>query len=421
VAGVSRLEIDLTSVDRNLRVLREACRREDGSQAKICAVVKADAYGLGAMQVGHRLEMAGVDMLAVYTPDEARRLIEAGVMCPILVLTPVRTVERADPLYWSIVNERLHFAVHDEEQVDSLRASTERLGVRLRLHIEINTGMCRAGMTPEQATRAVETICKHPRLQLAGVYTHFAAAQSDADLTQHQAALFRDWRRSVAHMLPEDCIAHQANTCATFRSNALHLDMVRVGLAVHGFAPAEFQPPEAFDLREHAERLTPIARVMSEIVHLAWVEDGQPVGYGATWTAKGRRRIAVAPVGFADGYALALSNKSKVGFELPDGGRLLADVVGRLSMDQMTIDVTDIPESLIGLGAPVEVVSADPGAPNSLAALAKLAGTRTHEMLCRLGPRLKRVHLSKREPRLIEPTAGAAPVIRTTSRAHVSS
>jgi alanine racemase len=415
VNGASRLEIDLTAVDHNLRVLRDTCSNEEGVSAKICGVVKADAYGLGATQIGHRLELGGVDMLAVYSPDEARRLIEAGVMCPILVLTPVRTVERADPLYWSIVNERLHFAIHDREQIETLAASTERLGVRLRLHLELNTGMCRAGMVADEATSVAQRIAEHPRLQLAGVYTHFAAAQSDPDQTAYQATQFSEWRRSAERSLPKDCIAHQANTCATFRSQDLHLDMIRPGLALHGFAPAEFQPPEEFDLADQADRLRPVARLVSQIVHLTTIESGQSVGYGATWTAKGKKRIAVVPVGFGDGYALALSNKGKVGFELPDGGRLHAKVVGRLSMDQMTIDVTSIPEDLVGIGAPVEVISADPEQPNSLPALAKLAKTRTHEMLCRLGPRVKRVHLSKREPRLIEPSASAG-VIRTTSR-----
>lgn len=399
VTQLNRLEVDLAALDHNLAVLREATRAEGSEPAKVCAVVKADAYGLGAAPVAHRLQRAGADLLAVYTPDEARHLTESGVLVPVLILSPVRTIERADPLYWSAVNGRLHFSVHDEEQVATLATATDRLGVTLQLHIEVDTGMARGGMRPDIALRAARTIAAHPRLRLAGVYTHFIKPRADHAMTLAQHRAFGDWLEEAGEAIPADCLIHEANTFGAFRSRSLHRRMVRVGLGLYGYATEEMADTENFELLEHAERLRPCARWVSQVAHIKAIPAGQSVGYAALWTAERDSVIALIPSGYADGYPLSLSNKGHMAIEGPGGERWFCPIIGRISMDQITIDATDVPERALRLGAPVEVVGRDREAPNYLSRLAHLAGTTTHEFLARLSPRLPRAHVSAREAR----------------------
>lgn len=394
----NRLEVDLGAIEANLAAIRRTCNTDAQAPVRVCAVVKADAYGMGAAQVSARLDRAGVDLLAVYAPSEARLLIEGGVRAPILIMAPVRRVERADPIYWSVVNNRVHFAVHDEEQVETLARTTERLGVRLQLHIEVDTGMSRGGLGPDDAARVAKRIHAHPRLALAGVYSHFIRARGDAALTVRQSDRFVAWLDEVGAFLPDDCMIHQANTFATFRSPTLHLGMVRVGLGVYGYAREEMDDPKGYAMFGAAGELHPCARWLSEIVHVKTIKRGQTVGYGALWKAERDSRIALVPAGYADGYPLSLSNKTKVGLELPTGERVYADVVGRINMDQITVDITDAPAEAARLGSPVEVLGRDKDAPNYLAAVAHLAGTTTHELLSTINPRMQRVYVSIARP-----------------------
>lgn len=410
---LNRLEVDLDAIDHNFRTLREATRGDDGASAKICAVVKSDAYGLGAAQVAHRLQRAGADLLAVYTPEEARRLTESGVLAPVLILSPVRTLERADPLYWSVANGRLHISIHDEEQVRTLGEATVRLGVPLLLHIEVDTGMSRGGMRPDIALRAARAICEHPRLQLAGVYTHFIKPRADhaATLAQHEA--FGAWLEEAGEAIGPHCLMHESNTFGAFRGRALHRGMVRVGLALYGYATEEMEDTDNFELIDSARELQPCARWVSRVAHVKEIPAGQSVGYGALWTAQRPSRVALIPAGYADGYPLSLSNKGHAAIESSDGERFYCPVVGRISMDQITIDATDAPESVLRVDAPVEVVGRDREAPNYLSTLAHLAGTTTHEFLARLSPRLARTHVSSREARPMRdasPTGRRAPM-----------
>jgi alanine racemase len=411
VHHANRLEVDLRAIEANLATIRRACNAGDQPAVRVCAVVKADAYGMGAAQVSARLDRAGVDLLAVYSPSEARTLIEGGVRAPILIMAPVRRVERADPIYWSVVNSRVHFAVHDQEQVETLARTTERLGVRLQLHIEVDTGMSRGGLAPDEAARVVKLIHAHPRLELAGVYSHFIRARGDAALTVKQSDRFVAWLDEVGAYLPEACMIHQANTFATFRSPTLHLGMVRVGLGIYGYAREEMDDPKGYAMFDAAGELQPCARWMSEVVHIKTIKKGQTVGYGALWKAERETRIALVPAGYADGYPLSLSNKTKVGFELPGGERVYADVVGRINMDQITVDITDVPEEAAHLGSPVEVLGRDKDAPNYLGTVAHLAGTTTHELLSTINPRMQRVYVSSARtapaeaPKALEPAA----------------
>jgi alanine racemase len=405
VTFTSRIEVDLAAVEHNVGVVRRAT----GPGVALCAVLKADGYGLGAVRLAKRLAIAGIDMAAVYTPDQARALLDASLpgTIPIHVLMPVRELERADPLYRALLAGQVHLTIHDQDTFKAISDIAQALGLTIPVHVEVDTGMSRGGAAPAEALALIARVSEHPRLKLAGVFTHCAAADSDAAQTQRQAAMFDDLLKRAGNAITPDCLIHQASTFGLFRAASLHRRMVRVGHALLGYAGEEFADPANVELLAQSKDLIPVVRWVSKIVHTKWIEPGTPVGYGCTWKAKRRTRLGLVPVGYADGYPRSLSNKARVGVELANGVKAFVPQVGTVSMDQITIDLTDLPETGLGVGSWVELVGNDRGAPNHLPELAKQAGTITHELLCRFGPRVPRHYIAMEETRPDTGNAGA--------------
>jgi alanine racemase len=394
----SVLEIDLSAVAHNMRLLR----RIVGPRCGICPVVKADAYGLGAVRIARRLLQAGADMLAVYTARQAAELVRAAVGGDLLVLMPLRTVGRADGLYRALVCGRLHLAVHDADHLEDLIRLSERYAVHIPVHLEIDTGMSRGGCGLGEASAVLERIAGHPRLRLAGLYTHFASAEMDERQTALQEERFEEVLREHEGLIPPGCVIHAANTCATLRDPRHHRTMVRIGAAWAGYGVELIQGgrfiPEATSLQ-------PAVTWSSRVTQIKAIEAGTTVGYGARWTAPRPSLIGLVPVGYADGYPYALSGNGRavggsVAVLLDRPGRCIrayAPVVGAVNMDQITIDLTDLAEGIDdtgqpGVGTPVELISPDREAPNHLVTLAEAAGTIPYELLCRLNPKIRRVY-----------------------------
>ncbi len=401
----SRIEVDLSAVERNVAVLRRAI----GPATALCAVLKADGYGLGAVRLAKRLAIAGLEMIAVYTPDQARALVDASLPgnLPILILMPVRELERADPLYRALITGQVHLTLHDHDTFNAVADIAQALGVTVPVHVEVDTGMSRGGAAPADALTLITRAAEHPRLRLAGIFTHCAASDSDAAQTRAQAESFDRLLDAASSRIPKDCLIHQASTHGCFRSRALHRRMVRIGHGLLGYAAEDFADPHNIELLTLASELHPAVRWVSRIVQTKWIEPGTPVGYGCTWRAKRRTRLALVPVGYADGYPRQLSNKARVGVELASGLRAYVPQIGTVSMDQITIDLTDLPETGLGVGSWVEIVGNDRTAPNHLPTLAKQAGTITHELLCRFGPRVPRHYIALEETRPDTGNAGA--------------
>lgn len=455
----SRLEIDLAAVRRNVGILRQAldAPREAapagagapagatptpaaGPRVDLCAVIKQDGYALGAPRLARTLAGLGVGMLAVFDLDEARALADVPISTPILVLMPVRAIERQDPVYRLAVRQRLHLVVHDLGQVQELIAVASRLGARLPVHVQLDTGMSRGGSLEPEATKMVEAVLASQRLLLAGLMTHFSSPSSDDAYTREQARGFRGWIDGLKPMLSAafgaggsgtagaagPLVIHAANTAATLRGRSFHANLVRVGQGLYGYGLESFTDPLAVEFASFGKQLQPAVRWLSRIVHVHEVPKGAPVGYGRTFKAARPTRVALVPVGYADGYPLALSNTGKVvltgrpwdrqragageraeAFERP----AQAPVIGRVSMDQLTIDVSGLPDRLACVGAEVELIGADPQAPNHLPTLAKAAGTINHEMLVRLAERIERIYVA---PMGEADTTPAAPVVGRT-------
>ena len=419
MAQTSRVEVDLTAVAANVRLVRSilATRQarvqgggvvERASQAGICAVLKADGYSLGAARIAKRLGIAGVEMLAVYTPEQARALVEAAISTPILLLMPIYEMDRNDPLYRSASRGQLHFTIHDRATFNALSAVTDKMGLTLSVQLEVDTGMTRGGALPDEASAVLALIDAHPRMHLTGVFNHFASADTDDDMTRAQADMFSRWLDDNRPRVPPGCVVHEANTYGLFRSSHYHRTMVRVGLALLGYAQEDFRDPETFELCEDAARLVPSVRWVSQLVQIKSVPAGTAVGYQSTWRATRASRIGLVPVGYADGYPLACGNVAMVGVLLPSGIKAFVPVVGRVSMDQITVDLTDLPEDQVAIGSAVEVIGSDRTAPNHLPTVARRGGTIAHELLCRISPRLPRHYIAVEQAPARETLAAVA-------------
>lgn len=420
----STLHVDLDAVAHNHGVvtsaLREAARHPGGPPrpAGLCAVLKADGYGLGATRLAKKLAHLGLDLIAVYHPDEARELLNTNLGVPVLIFMPVHGLGRDDRLFHALSRGLIHLSIHDRSCFDAAADIADSLGIAIPVHVAVDTGMARAGSLPNDAAELIDRTLDHPRLRLAGVATHFASADSSAALTGEQLETFSALlgrygvgptaprprgARGGGRSLPTGVRIHAANSFAMFRSPAAHFTTARVGLALLGYASEEFADAGNFAFGSAASALRPVLRWSTTIVQLKEIAPGEPVGYGSTWRAPADRsvRIGTLPVGYADGYPIALSSdaasgepRAHVTLTTASGEAASAPVVGRVSMDQVTIDVSHLPEGAVHRGHTVDVVSPDQSAPNHLPRLASAAGAITHELLCRLSSRLDRRYVS---------------------------
>lgn len=389
MTDTSWLSINLDAIRHNVGVLRAVLRPEGATNAPaLCAVLKADGYGLGAAKIAPTLEHAGVEMFAVYTLKEAAAIVGATSRTPILVLMPTQGLEILRDLRSMPGYARLRMTIHSAGQLEELLAAIDAGLPPIGVHVEVDTGMSRGGASPSEAAAIVRTIVREPRLRLAGVFSHFASADCDAPMTERQARRFDAWLDDVRDALPRDCVVHQANTFGALRSTNHHRGMVRVGLALLGYAIEEFDDPATFQHRDAATRLRPAVRWESRIIHESRLEAGATAGYGGAWRATRPSRLGLVPLGYADGYPLSLSNRGVVRVRA-NGEWLVAPIVGRVSMDQITVDLTDLPDDARS-GSIVETLSDDRTAPTFLPTVAHTAGTITHELLCRLSPRVAR-------------------------------
>lgn len=381
--NTSTLEIDLPALDANLA----AWRKVVGPRCQICPVVKADAYGLGAVAMAKRFAANGVKMVAVYNTAQAAELATAGFPLDLLVLMPVEHIGRTDTLYRSAVAGRLHLTVHSGGQLDRIEAIGTNFGIKMPVHIEVDTGMCRLGMNEDEADAVLAGIHSRKYIRLVGVFSHTAAAGSDVAFTDQQLHRFEALLARHAEMLQGVAI-HFAGTCAAFRDTRYHKTMVRLGLGLFGYGDTA---DEGIPTIDHPPALRPVARWLSKIVHVKNVPAQTSIGYQRSFVTRRPSRIGVVPVGHADGYPVSLSNLGvvRVGPSLSP-----APVRGQVNMDQVSIDLTDLPENT-GPGTEVELIAADPQAANALPNLAKLAKTNCYELLCRLSPRIPRQYLTK--------------------------
>jgi alanine racemase len=378
-------EISLKAILHNLRVIR----RQVGANRKVLAVVKSNAYGLGAVPISKALQKAGSEWFGVTCANEGVELRDAGIRKPILVLTGFWPGEekRLIQNHLTPTVTRVDDLRYLERAAKSLHTKSSRKSCSpVRFHLKINTGMNRLGISADEIEAFAAALADSPHVQLEGTYTHFASAEDfTAEQTNQQEQLFRDCLARLRALGISPGIVHMANSGAICARPSTWVDMVRPGAILYGYHQS-FDPPQKREEVKGAMPLAPCLSLRARIISLREVSAGQAVGYAARFVTTRRSKIAVINAGYADGVVRARTNR---GCALVRGLRV--PLVGTISMDLTMLDVTDVPG--VTLGDVVTIYGKDGEAAIEVSDVAGEIGTVTSDLLCALGRRVPKYYL----------------------------
>lgn len=367
-----RADIDLDAVLYNM----ESMHKKLKPGTKIAAVVKADAYGHGAVEISRVLEnLPYLWGYAVATSNEAMQLVEAGRKKPIIILG-LSFPEQFE----EIVENDLRPAVCTYETAQALSDIAAEKNKVCRIHIKVDTGMSRIGfqVTPESAD-TVARISKLPNIMIEGIFTHFARADESSKAPAYEQ--FKQFEKMIA-MVEEKGVQiplkHCSNSAGIVEIPECNMDMVRAGITLYGLWPSE-------EVDKTKISLKPVMSLRSRVAYVKELLPGRQISYGGTFTVKKKMTVATVPVGYGDGYARGLSNK---GWVLIKGQR--APICGRVCMDQCMVDVTDIPG--VKIGDTVTLLGKDADEEITMEQLGELSGRFNYEFACLITPRVPRIY-----------------------------
>lgn len=358
----SWVEINLENLAHNIKEIKKNV--PEGK--KLLAVVKADAYGHGAVMLAPTILASGCDMLGVASIDEGIDLRNAKIACEILVLgaVPVWAVENA-------VNADISISIFSKEHLMACRQAFERTGIKPKVHVKIDTGMNRIGVQPDEAVEFIKEVQSANYLCFQGIFTHLY----EAEIVREAQKQIDIWNGIISQIDTEGLLLHIQNTAGTLCYDVPSSNMLRIGIGLYGLAPdypdKEFQKPD----------LKPVMSLKGRIVHIHETQSNAGVSYCHTFKTEKPIKVATIPVGYADGVSRLLSNR--ISAEL--NGKIIRQI-GNITMDQMMFDITDVGASvgdvitLIGEGA------------MTVDEWAKILGTINYELTCRLKVRLPRVY-----------------------------
>ncbi|MBK5251764.1 MAG: alanine racemase [Peptostreptococcaceae bacterium] len=362
------VEIDLDAFEENFRKIKALVR----PGTMVTGVIKADAYGHGAVEIGKVLLDQGVDRFAVATLSEAVQLRKVFKSVPILILGYTPTYG-ADELIENEIIQTMYNV--DEARIFSARA--EKLGKTLKVHIKIDSGMSRLGFqATEDSVDKIMEISKLPYIEIEGMFTHFAVADEiDKAYTYGQYEKYKFMVDALKARGLEIPVKHVSNSAAIMDLPEMNLDMVRAGIILYGLYPSNEVIKDRIDLKQ-------VMSLKAEISHVKELEAGRGVSYGLKYVTPGLRKIATIPIGYADGFTRMLSGKAEV---LVKGKKV--PVVGRICMDQCLIDVTGID---VKIGDEVVLFGSDGKNTISIDEVAAKLGTINYEITCMINKRIPR-------------------------------
>lgn len=366
-------EIKLDAVKNNVKNIRGLLK--DGT--RLLAVIKADAYGHGAVEVAKSLLFdGGADYFGVATYGEAEQLRRAGINTPVLILGAVFGDEYAE-----LVKDNITLTVFDFDTAKKLSDTAKKLGKTAKIHIKIDTGMARIGFLPsEDAVEEIIKISKLDGIEIEGMFSHFAKAdEADKMPTRVQFEKFMFIKNELLKRGIKIPICHICNSAGIIDFPEYHLDMVRSGIITYGYYPSDF-------VNKDALKLESAMSFKSRVVHIKTVEAGTSVSYGGTFTAKEKMKIATVSAGYADGYNRLLSNKADV---IINGVR--CRVLGRVCMDQLMVDATHLKN--INLGDEVILFGKSGNNKVTVEETAEIMGTINYEVMCGLSRRVPGVYI----------------------------
>ena len=362
-------EIDLSALAHNMREIR----KQVNPQAKIMAVIKANAYGHGAFEAYKVLRQNGADCFAVATLQEAIELRQSGASEPILILGYVPTAAAESLLSYDVM-----VTVFDAETAAAFSSAAVKAGKSLRVHIKLDTGMSRIGFSAaeeavEETVEAIAEIAKLPGLVIDGIFSHFSCSDTDEKYTQLQYTRFLAVCDALEARGVNVGTKHICNSAGIVLEKDKHLDMVRPGIILYGLHP---------DCSTHGKiDLKPVMQWYARITHIKEIKAGTPISYGNTYIAERDMRVGTVCIGYADGYARMMSGKAEM---LVRGQRVRQ--VGRICMDQCMIDITNVHN--ITVGDTVTLI----GGGISADVLAALQETINYEVVCDVGARVPRIY-----------------------------
>ena len=371
-------EVDLDAIWENMVHMKENI----AENTKILAVIKTDGYGHGGVPIAKMLEQ--LDFMFGYaaaTYEEAHVLREAGVKKPILILGYTFPY-----CYEELIREEIRPAVYRRDTVEELAAAAAKVGQKAKVHIKVDTGMGRIGITPdEEGLEFVRFLIEHPELEVEGIFTHFAKSdETDKTSANHQLELFQNFIDKIQTELGITIpVKHCSNSAAILEMPQANMDMVRAGITTYGLYPSE----------EVSKDIVPLRAAMSLYSHIVYcktIHAGQSVSYGGLFTAQKDTRVATIPVGYGDGYPRSLSGR---GYVLIHGKK--APILGRVCMDQFMVDISEIPEAMEG--DKVTLLGMDGTERITAEELGELSGRFNYEFVCDLGKRIPRVYIQHGE------------------------
>ena len=371
-------EVDLDAIWENMVHMKENI----AENTKILAVIKTDGYGHGGVPIAKMLEQ--LDFMFGYaaaTYEEAHVLREAGVKKPILILGYTFPY-----CYEELIREEIRPAVYRRDTVEELATAAAKVGKKAKVHIKVDTGMGRIGITPdEEGLEFVRFLMEHPELEVEGIFTHFAKSdETDKTSANHQLELFQNFIDKIQTELGITIpVKHCSNSAAILEMPHANMDMVRAGITTYGLYPSE----------EVSKDIVPLRAAMSLYSHIVYcktIHAGQSVSYGGLFTATKDTRVATIPVGYGDGYPRSLSGK---GYVLIHGKK--APILGRVCMDQFMVDISEIPEAMEG--DKVTLLGMDGTERITAEELGELSGRFNYEFVCDLGKRIPRVYIQHGE------------------------
>jgi len=365
-------EVDLCALRDNTAAVRQAV----GSLVKIFPAVKANGYGHGAIQTAKACQAGGADGFCVATVEEAVELREAGFSQLLLVLGCSPSEAAQD-----IVDRNLSATVCDKPFAHDLSNAAQAMSRLARVHVKVDTGMGRIGISPETTADFVSEVASLPGVLVEGIYTHFSCADDEEqDFTEQQIARFVEAVDSVRRRGINPPIVHASNSPGIVAFPHADFDAVRPGIILYGAHPLENLGGKV----SRNIRVRGALTLKTQIVFLKQTNAGEPISYSRTFTTQRKSLIATIPIGYADGYSRILSNKGEAcvrGLRVP--------VVGRVCMDQVMLDVTDVPGVSVGdevilLGGGIDYLSTN--------RIAELIGTVAHDVTCAISCRVPRVY-----------------------------
>ena len=370
-------EIDMNAAENNFNLIKSKLK----SGTKLCCVVKANAYGHGAVYLSKLYEKLGADFFAVSNIEEAMQLRNNGISTPILILgyTPTSCAS-------ILAENNISQSVFSLSYAKELSKSAKADGVNVKIHIKLDSGMGRIGFDciheNDKMLEGIADVCNMEGLVSEGVFTHFAVADEGVDGAEFTKLQYERFSKAIDELSNRGInfkIKHCANSATTFEYPEYHLDMVRVGVVLYGVAPSHKV--------RGCEDLVPVMSLKSVISMIKEIEEGDTVSYGCTFKAEKKTKIATAPVGYADGF---WRSNAENGTQMLIRGQRV-NIVGRVCMDQLMLDVTDVKGvregdyiTLIGVDREESITADD---------LAKNNGTIGYEMICSIGERVPRFYI----------------------------